>query len=234
MSKGKIIKLLLAIILITLGILLFIYPRLTDKLYKDNIPKLEKAFDKTIETLNNNSNNSKLSELYDILNNENIEIYNNHQRNFLNNESFDIAKLNLRDYGLENNIFGFLEIPSINITLPIYFGSSDENMRLGATHLTGTSYPIGGVNTNSVIAAHRGFYKTEMFRHIDKIKIGDKLIIKNPFDILEYVAYDVAIIKPNELDKLTIFEGEDMVTLISCHPFPNNYQRYVVYFKRVK
>lgn len=106
-------------------------------------------------------------------------------------------------------------------------------MRLGATHLTGTSYPIGGVNTNSVIAAHRGFYKTEMFRNIDKIKIGDKLYIKNFMDTLEYQAIEIDIIKPDELNKLTIRDNKDMITLISCHPFPHNYQRYVVYFERV-
>ena len=150
-----------------------------------------------------------------------------------------IIVINLSTFAKTGKLFGLNPFPAfgpdyIFITLPIYFGSSEENMRLGATHLTGTSYPIGGVNTNSVIAAHRGFYKTEMFRHIDKIQLGDSLIITNPFAKLTYVAYKIDIIKPNELDKLTIVSGEDMVTIISCHPFPHNYERYVVYFKRAE
>ena len=228
MVKGKIIKLLLALLFIIGGILLFIYPRITDKIYKDDITQKKITFNEVIE----DSVNPKLQELYDVLSNENLEIYNNHQYSFLYDKTYDIPNVNLSDYGLTDNIFGFIEIPSINVTLPIYFGSSDENMRLGATHLTGTSYPIGGVNTNSVIAAHRGYYKTEMFRHIDQINIGDTLIITNPYGKMTYVAFKTAIIKPDELDDLTIVDGEDMVTLISCHPFPSNYQRYVVYFKR--
>lgn len=231
MPKRKLIKLLLALIFITLGIALFIYPRITDMLYKDKITKLVTLYDKQIKEIK--EDNSKLNELYELLQKENTRIYQNGEREFLVEKTYDKATINLSDYGITNNVFGFLEIPSINVTLPIYFGSSDNNMRLGATHLTGTSYPIGGTNTNSVIAAHRGFYKTEMFRHIDKIKIGDKLIITNPYDKLTYMAYKTAIIKPDELDKLTIINNEDVITIISCHPFPHNYERYVVYFKRI-
>ena len=106
-------------------------------------------------------------------------------------------------------------------------------MRLGAVHLTGSSYPIGGNNTNSVIAAHRGYYKTSMFRHIDNIKIGDRLYIKNFRETLLYRAVEIAIIDSNDIGKLGIQDNKDLVTLISCHPYPFNYQRYVVYFERV-
>jgi len=234
MLKRKIIKILLSIILITAGLLFFVYPRITDKLYKNNVSELVTNYDSVIEELNNSKNNYKLAELYDILKEENNKIYLDGEKRFLTDNPTALTDIKLSDYGLEDNIFGFIEIPSINITLPIYFGSSEANMRLGATHLTGTSYPIGGVNTNSVIAAHRGYYRTEMFRHIDKIQIGDKLVITNPYEKLTYIAYKTVIIKPSELDKLTIKEGEDMITLISCHPFPNNTERYVVYFKREK
>ena len=71
-----------------------------------------------------------------------------------------------------------------------------------------------------------------MFRHINKINIGDKLYIKNYKTTLEYKAVKIDIIKPTDLNKLTIKENKDMITIISCHPFPYNYQRYVVYFER--
>ena len=106
-------------------------------------------------------------------------------------------------------------------------------MSLGAVHLTGTSYPIGGVNTNSVIAAHRGFRKTKMFRNIDKIHIGDIMYIKNFNGTLTYRAVKSSIIDKKGISNLTIEDGRDMVTIISCHPFPFNYQRYVVYFERI-
>lgn len=234
MSKRKVIKLTLAIIFFLVGVFLFIYPRVTDNIYKSKIKSLESEYIKTIE-INKDipEEDNKLNELYNLLKDENNRLYQDRQVNFLNEKTYDINNIDLAKYGLKNNIFGFLELPSINIVLPIYLGSNEENMRLGATHLTGTSYPIGGINTNSVIAAHRGFYKTEMFRNIDKIKIGDKLYIKNFIDTLAYQAVKIDIIKPSELEKLTIQEGNDMITIISCHPFPYNYQRYIIYFKRV-
>ena len=125
-----------------------------------------------------------------------------------------------------------MNIPSIRITLPIYLGANNSNMKLGAAHLTGTSYPIGGNNTNSVIAAHRGFYKTLMFRHIDRIKIGDKLYIKNFKETLTYRAVKIDIIDSKNINSLVIQDNRDMITIISCHPYPFNYQRYFVYFER--
>ena len=229
---SKKIKLILAIFLILSGIFLFIYPRVTDYIYKNKVTNLKEDYIKTIESINKEDNNLKLDELYNLLQEENNKLYQNKQHKFLVDKTYDIADINLSDYGLTNNIFGFIEIPVINVTLPIFLGSNDYTMTLGATHLTGTSYPIGGTNTNSVIAAHRGFYKTEMFRHIDKINIGDTLYIKNFKETLEYKATKIDIIKPDELNKLTIEEGSDMVTIISCHPFPSNTHRYVVYFKR--
>ena len=231
MLKRRKVKLILAIIFFLTGIFIFVYPRVTDNVYKNNVSKLEKTYIKNISI--NNDTDNRLNELYNLLKEENNKIFEDKQIKFLKDKSYDITDIDISKYGLNDNIFGFIEIPSINITLPLYLGSSDKNMRLGATHLTGTSYPIGGENTNSAIAAHRGFYKTEMFRNIDKINIGDKLYIKNFIDTLEYKAVKIDIIKPDELNKLTIQEGKDMVTLISCHPFPHNYERYVVYFERV-
>ena len=209
--------------------MIVVIPNITDYLYNKKVKKLEIAYDKVINTI---TEEDKYAVLNEILTNENIKIYNNKQVSFVDQSvSFEVAQIDLTKYGLD--VIGFLDLPSIDIKLPIYLGASDANMRLGAVHLTGTSYPIGGENTNSVIAAHRGYYKSLMFRHIDRIKVGDPLYIKNYNGTLEYKATKTAIIKPTELNKLVIEEGKDMITLMSCHPFPYNYQRYVVYFERV-
>ena len=232
MKRKKFLKALLAFLLFLLGFGLFVYPRITDYLYRTNVNKLEDKYDENIQIINNESND-KLNQLYDLLVQENKKIYDGKQSDFLVKKTYETQEIDLTYYGLTDNIFGFLEIPSIDVTLPLYLGASKEHMSLGATHLTGTSYPIGGVNTNSVIAAHRGYYRTQMFRHIDSIKIGDKLYIKNFINTLEYKAVKTAVITPNELNKLTIQDGRDLVTIISCHPYPRNYQRYVVYFERI-
>ena len=238
----KKVKLLLAILLFVVGLFIFIYPRVTDTVYKKDVDKKLEKFEEIINNnvvendTNNNINNnytySDFSGLYELLDSRNKELYQNKQAKFTSEKSYEYDDINLSNYGLGDNIIGFISIPSINITLPIYLGANNSNMRLGAVHLTGTSYPIGGVNTNSVIAAHRGFYKTSMFRHIDRIKIGDTLYIKNFKETLVYKAFTIDIIDSKDINKLTIKDNRDLVTIISCHPYPFNYQRYVVYFER--
>ena len=245
---GKKIKLVLAILLFMIGFFIFIYPRVTDMLYKrsvdNNLREFENDISNNIEKDNDKksndngvSNNNKYYDydgLYKLLDERNKELYQTKQAKFVSKKSYEYDDINLKEYGLDSGIIGFISIPSINVTLPIYLGANNSNMRLGAVHLTGSSYPIGGVNTNSVIAAHRGFYKTSMFRHIDRIKIGDKLYIKNFKETLTYRATDIDIIDYNKITKLVIQDNRDMVTIISCHPYPFNYQRYVVYFEREK
>ena len=243
----KRVKLFVAILLFCVGVFIFIYPRVTDILYKkdvnykllefDNIVNNNKIsnYDSKVSNNSDNTNNTgnnNYKTLYELLDSRNKLLYQSRQVDFTSRKSYEYDDIDLSSYGLENNIIGFIIIPSINITLPIYLGANDNNMRLGAVHLTGTSYPIGGINTNSVIAAHRGFYKTSMFRHIDDIKIGDKLYIKNFIGVLTYKAVDIDVISSDGIGKLTINDNRDMVTIISCHPYPFNYQRYVVYFER--
>ena len=219
------------ILLFLLGLVIIVIPKITDYLYNVKIDKLEIAYDSTISS---NSSKDEYAALNKLLTEENNKLYKERQRSFQDQTvSFEIPQIDLTEYGLADNIIGFLEIPSIDVKLPIYLGANDPNMSKGAVHLTGTSYPIGGNNTNTVLAAHRGYYRTLMFRHIDNIIVGDTLYIKNYNGTLEYKAIKTAIIKPSELNKLTIEENKDMVTIISCHPFPYNYQRYVVYFERV-
>ena len=218
------------IILFLLGLFLIVIPMITNYLYNIKVVKLEKVYDEIIDT----SDKDSFSALNELLINENNRIFKEKQRSFINQSvSYEVAQVDLTKYGLDDKIIGFLEVPSVEIKLPIYLGANDANMTYGAVHLTGTSYPIGGNNTNSVLAAHRGYYKSLMFRHIDRIKIGDTLYIKNYNGVLEYKATKIAIISPTDLDKLVIEENKDMITLISCHPFPYNYQRYAVYFERV-
>lgn len=99
-------------------------------------------------------------------------------------------------------------------------------------HLTETSYPIGGNNTNSVIDAHRGAYKTSNFRDIEKLEIGDKIYIRNFCETLTYRVVELMVIEPTDIDKLLIQENRDLITLITCHPIMYNYSRYVVFCER--
>lgn len=143
-------------------------------------------------------------------------------------ESFDLTK-----YGVYDNIFGYISAPSINLKLPIYLGASTDNMWLGATQMTGTSIPIGGNNTNAVVAGHRGVINMTMFDNIVFLEEGDSVFVNNLWYELEYKVVKTEIILPNESDKVKIQPGKDMLTLLTCHPYGYTSYRYLVFCERV-
>ena len=136
--------------------------------------------------------------------------------------------------GLENTgAVGSIRIPAISAELPLYVGATDENMAKGAAVLSQTSMPVGGPDTNCVIAAHRGYRGMPYFRRINELKPGDRVEIHNAREILVYTVERAEIILPTDLRCLEIQPGRDMVTLLSCHPYMGHSQfRYVVYCAR--
>lgn len=220
MKKLKI----LAILFIIIGIIIFFFPQISNYIYENNV---EAEKDKFVKTTEDNSNNM-LEQLYNDLKQENEKLYKNKQANLVDPFSYEQSSIDLKKYGIENNVIGYIKIPKMNIELPILLGANTSNMKKGAVHLTETSYPIGGVNANSVIAAHRGYGRATMFRHIEKLENGDKIYIKNFKEELVYTVYEIKIIEPNDITELEIKEGEDIITLITCHPYRVNNQRYIV------
>lgn len=135
-------------------------------------------------------------------------------------------------YGLD--ALGVVEIPDMKVKLPLYLNSSTTNLAKGAAVVNGTSMPIGGVDTNSVIAAHRGWRGNAYFQYIDQMKAGSKVYIHTPWGKLTYQAVSVKIISPYDAGDIMIQKGKDMVTLMSCHPYVlgGGPQRYLVYCER--
>ena len=133
-----------------------------------------------------------------------------------------------------DGLFGYIEIPAMNdLSLPLYIGSSNEHMGNGAAVLGGTSIPVGGRNTNAVIAGHRGWRSVPYFKYIELLKIGDTVTITNPWEKLNYRVEEIKIIQPDDNEAVGIQEGKDMITLITCHPYRSNGKyRYAVYCVR--
>lgn len=137
-------------------------------------------------------------------------------------------------FGFEEEMIGYISIPRMNVDLPIFLGASDANMNRGAAHLTQTSLPVGGVNTNSVISAHRGMATAAMFRDVELLQLGDEIFITNFYQTLVYQVVETRIIFPNEINEILIQSGRDLVTLVTCHPFRHNFQRFLVFAERVE
>ena len=141
----------------------------------------------------------------------------------------------LSDYGLGDEVFGVISIPAMELEMPIFLGATEQHMADGAAHLSQTSLPIGGENTNCVIAGHRGYNGASYFRYIDKLKVGDMVSITNLWETLTYRVCEIKIIDPHDVTEILIQPGRELLTLLTCHPYASGgKQRYVVYCERVE
>lgn len=130
---------------------------------------------------------------------------------------------------------GFIQIPDMEVRLPLFIGASEENLAQGAAVLSETSMPIGGRSTNCVIAGHRGYRGSAYFQHIENLKSGSMVFIVNPWETLTYRVTDTKIIDPGDVSSILIQEEKDLVTLFSCHPYGGGGKyRYVVFCERAE
>lgn len=128
---------------------------------------------------------------------------------------------------------GTISIPKMDINLPIYAGSGEDVLQRGVGHLEGTSLPIGGKNTHTVLTAHRGLPSARLFTDLDKLKKGDKFYIQNLSKTLAYQVDSVTIIEPTQFDSLQIVPEKDYVTLLTCTPYMINSHRLLVRGHRI-
>lgn len=173
-------------------------------------------------------------ELWDSMTAYNQQIYTDGQSTLSEAGAYQATLFSLTDYGLPDETFGVISIPKLNLEMPLYLGATDENMAKGAAVLSGTSVPIGGSNTNAVIAGHRGWGGAAYFRCITELSIGDEVVITNLWERLRYRVVGTKIIEPHEIENILIQPGRDMVTLLTCHPYASGgKQRYLVYCQRI-
>ena len=154
-------------------------------------------------------------------------------------EDVDKIKADLPPYedllNLANNgIMGYIEIPTINIDLPIYHGTTGAAMEKGAGHMEGTSLPVGGIGTHAVISAHSGMASAKLFTDLDKLKLGDMFFITVCNQKLAYEVDNIAVVEPTDIDLIRIDTQQDYVTLLTCTPYGVNTHRLLVRGHRVE
>jgi len=131
------------------------------------------------------------------------------------------------------DVFAAIEIPKLDLLTPVYLGATDEILMKGVGQVEGSSLPVGGTGTHTVLAGHRGMPTKAMFRDLDQIGPGDRFYIHTLNETLVYEVYDQQIIYPDQTESLEISEGKDLATLITCHPYRHNYQRLLIHGERV-
>ena len=172
-------------------------------------------------------------ELLNAMQSYNQQIWEEKQAGLCDPWSYEQPSFTLGDYGLEDEVFGVITIPRLQLEMPIYLGATYKHMADGAAHLSQTSLPIGGENSNCVIAGHRGWGGASYFRYITELEAGDEVIITNLWGELRYTVVETKIIDPNDVEEILIQQDRELLTLLTCHPYASGGKyRYVVYCER--
>ena len=133
-----------------------------------------------------------------------------------------------------NGIIGYIEIPSIKCSLPIYHGTDEAILQIAVGHIEGTSLPVGGSGTHCVLSGHRGLQSARLFTDLDKMVVGDTFMMRVLDETLTYEVDQIRIVLPNEMDDLEIEEGKDYCTLVTCTPYGINSHRLLVRGHRIE
>lgn len=246
----RLVAYLLTTALFLFGVTLFVYPLLSGYMSERNTSVYIQSFENVKKSLTKNPNNSSgsdagaasdkkesstpLDRLYEEMQQYNEDIYENDQEGLCDAWAYEQSAINLSEFGINSGAVGVLRVPKMsNLEMPIFLGASRNNMAMGATQLGETSMPIGGNNTNCVLAGHRGWSGARYFLDIEQMALGDMVYIENFWETLSYKVTDIQVIHPDDIEKILIQEGRDMVTLITCHPYWASTYRYAVFCERV-
>lgn len=227
-NKKALRKNLPFVIIFLLGFLIFSYPFISQKFYeiKSNDEIIE--FTKAKEELSKEEIERRM---------ELARIYNQTLDPSIISDPYDEkVKEAKADYArmLEvHEMLGHVEIPKIAVDLPIYAGTSDEVLEMGAGHLEGTSLPIGGESTHTVITAHRGLPDKVLFRHLNQLTEGDIFYIHNIKETLAYKVDKIQVVEPTNFDPILVVDKKDYATLLTCTPYMINSHRLLVRGERI-
>lgn len=176
------------------------------------------------------SEQQAFAELHERFEEYNEQIFLDRQTDLRDVFSYSSSSFDLASFGVTDDLIGYISIEKMNVRIPMYIGSGDENLSRGAAIMNGTSMPVGGVNTNCVIAAHRlpGF-----LGDIELLEPGDIVTLHTLWGEMEYRVEKSIVIDPFDNDKIKIIPDRDMITLLTCHPYLVNSHRYLVYCERI-
>lgn len=186
------------------------------------------------ETIPEETLPDRYPELWQDMRAYNERLYETGQAELSAKDAYEQPSFILSEYGLESEVFGVLEIPSLDLSMPLYLGATKRHMAEGAAVMSQTSLPIGGSNTNCVIAGHRGWNGAAYFLYVPNLQKGDIVTITSLWETLTYAVVETKVIAPNDVESIHIQENRELITLLTCHPpASGGKQRYLVFCERV-
>lgn len=214
-----------------LGFMLCSFPLVSGVIQQHYLSNVVDSYKKMIEE----SSSSSFSEELERANNYNEVLYESISSVVSEDKMSLLAENNYNEIlNINDGLMGSIEIPKININLPIYHGTSDEVLSSGVGHVVGSSLPVGGVNTKSILTGHRGLPSSKLFTRLDELELGDLFYISVLGETLAYKVVDISVIEPEDVSNLKIEEGKDLVSLITCTPYGINTHRLVVTGNRIE
>lgn len=219
---------ILLVLAIFVGLSLVLYPTVSDYWNSFHQSKAVASYLQDVEDLENSEKEKLLEE---------ARVYN---RSIPQNTtpSLNLSSLNQMIYDetlkvTKSGIMAYVEIPKLNVTLPIYHGTDDSVLRVAIGHIPGTSLPIGGKGTHAVISGHRGLATAKLFTDVDQLVKGDTFMIQVLDETLTYEVDQILTVLPQDVSALRINPNEDYVTLVTCTPYGVNTHRLLVRGHRI-
>ena len=225
--KNRITGILLLVALLA-GLSLLLYPFLADYWTSMHQSRAIATYRNAVTELDNNDYEGMLEE---------AQAYNDalpgNPDRFLPSEEEHQQYENLLSIS-EDGIIGYVEIPSIHVSLPFYHGTDEDILQVAAGHIEGSSLPVGGEGTHCVISGHRGLPSARLFTDIDQLTEGDIFTLLVLDETLTYEVDQIRIVEPEDISLLEIEEGKDLCTLVTCTPYGVNSHRLLVRGHRVE
>ena len=219
---------ILLILILLIGLSLMLYPSFADWW---NSFHSSRAIASYVEQVAN-IDDAQYEELWDAAWDYNQSLLHRPNDFLLSDEQQEIYK-SLLDIG-GNGIMGYIEIPVIDVMLPIYHGTGESVLQIAVGHLDWTSLPVGGAGSHCVVSGHRGLPSARLFTDLDKLKVGDVFMLHVLNEILTYEIDQILIVEPRDTDPLLIEPGKDLCTMITCTPYGINSHRMLVRGHRIE
>ncbi|GLG05884.1 class C sortase [Sellimonas catena] len=228
MNKRGIVKGLMVFLLFGMAIALTMYPFISNWLFENKTDSVADAVEQAAQELDNSEQQAALQaarEYNQVLADGHVTLTDPFEED---KSQQDLAEyeslLNLTNDG----VMGTVEIPAIDVSLPIYHGTSESVLEKGVGHLHGTSLPVGGESTHTVLTGHTGLSKAKLFTDLTEVEEGDIFFLHVMGENLAYQVDQIKVVLPSELDDLKIVPGEDYCTLVTCTPYGVNSHRLLV------
>ncbi len=227
-AMKKHLSTIIFVIVLFVGLSLLLYPTISDYWNSYHQSKAIASYVDSVE----NMDEEKLEEMRIAAQEYNRKLLSNNNRFEMTDEEYSEYEKLLDVNG--TGIMGYVEVPRIDVKIPIYHGTDNEVLQIGVGHIEGTSLPIGGDSTHSAISGHRGLTSSKLFTDIDQLSEGDVFMLYVLGETLTYEVDQIRIVLPDELNDLKIESGEDYCTLITCTPYGVNTHRLLVRGHRIE